>query len=75
MAYIVGPLKDSDQGLQGIGISVKKSSDSPADPGKVDLDLWSFLEWLMAQVDGEWSKEALRKTGAIYKTPGAPDKG
>jgi hypothetical protein len=75
MAYVVAPLKDSDQGLQGIGISVRKSSDSPADPAKVDLDLWSFLEWLVDQVDGEWNKEALRKTGAIYRVPGALDRG
>ncbi len=75
MAYVVAPLKDSTHGRQGIGISVRKSSESSADFMKADLDLWSFLEWLVDQVGGEWSKEALRKTGAIYKVPGAPDRG
>ena len=75
MAYAVAPAKDSPQCSQGIRISVRKKSDSPAvDPTKIDLDLWSFLEWLMDQAGGEWSKDALRKTGVIYKVPGAPDR-
>lgn len=40
---------------------------------KVDLDLWPFLEWLVTGAGGEWTRDALRKTGAIYKIPGAPD--
>jgi hypothetical protein len=74
LAYSVSPVKDNSRGLQGIGINVRKNSDSPVDPTKIDLDLWSFIEWLVDQVGGEWSKEALRKTGAIYKAPGAPER-
>ncbi len=40
---------------------------------KVDLDLWPFFEWIVTGAGGEWTRDALRKTGSIYKVPGAPD--
>lgn len=39
---------------------------------KVDVDLWPFFEWLVTGAGGEWTRDALRKTGSIYKVPGAP---
>lgn len=39
---------------------------------KVDTDLWPFLEWLVTGAGGEWTRPALRQTGAIYRVPGAP---
>lgn len=39
---------------------------------KVDVDLWPFFEWLVTGAGGEWTRDALRKTGSIYRVPGAP---
>ncbi len=40
---------------------------------KVDLDLWPFLEWLVTGAGDDWTRDALRETGSIYRVPGAPD--
>lgn len=42
---------------------------------RVDLDLWPFLEWLVTGAGGDWTRDALRKTGSIYNVPGAPARG
>ena len=41
------------------------------DPEVTDEDMWRFLEWLIPRVGGEWTLEALRATGKIYKIPWA----
>ncbi|HKB82249.1 MAG TPA: hypothetical protein VKD04_03470 [Burkholderiales bacterium] len=41
------------------------------DPEAVDEDTWRFLEWLIPRVGGEWTLEALKATGKVYKIPWA----
>jgi hypothetical protein len=41
------------------------------DPEAADEDIWRFLEWLVPRVGGEWTLEALRSTGKVYKIPWA----
>lgn len=67
-------LGDAAGRTKGMAIYVQTESGATIDKDEVDRDLWSFLEWLLAGVGGEWSAEALLKTGAIYKVPGAPEK-
>lgn len=43
----------------------------PVDPEALDEDIWRFLEWLIPRVGGEWTLEALKATGKIYKIPWA----
>ena len=43
----------------------------PVDPDALDEDIWRFLEWLIPRVGGEWTLEALKATGKIYKIPWA----
>ena len=38
----------------------------------MNRDIWLFLEWLIEGVGEPWSVVDLRKTGSIYKIPGAP---
>jgi len=68
--YVLRPA--GGEGPTGLEIRLRKDHDRPADPDVVDRDLWAFLEWLMDRVGGEWSSEALGRTGAIYRMPGAP---
>lgn len=74
MTYSLGWLPEGDP-LQMQGIQICSRME---DPGQtlshdiIDLDIWALLEWLVQGVGGEWSLDALRKTGAIYKVPGAP---
>ena len=41
------------------------------DPEATDEDIWHFLEWLIPRVGGEWTLEALKATGKVYKIPWA----
>jgi hypothetical protein len=41
------------------------------EPDAIDEDIWRFLEWLIPRVGGEWTLEALRSTGKVYKIPWA----
>ena len=43
----------------------------PVDPEAIDEDVWRFLEWLIPRVGGEWTLEALKSTGKVYKIPWA----
>jgi hypothetical protein len=38
---------------------------------QIDEDIWRFLEWLIPRVGGEWTLEALKATGKVYKIPWA----
>jgi hypothetical protein len=76
IVYRVGRLSSSDRNeLQGIEICARMAGGGQTLAGEdVDTDLWPFFEWLIEGVGGEWSVEALRTTGSIYKIPGAPEK-
>jgi 2-haloacid dehalogenase len=41
----------------------------PLDEVVADRDLWAILEWLIAGVGGEWTRDALTTTGRIYRVP------
>lgn len=71
--YRIGSVEQTDGGGDAVEICVRKSSRVPSDSEVTDTDLWAFLQWLVSKVGGEWSKDGLRKTGALYKIPGAPD--
>lgn len=43
----------------------------PVDAEAIDEDIWLFLEWLIPRVGGEWTLEALKATGKVYKIPWA----
>ena len=68
--YHVGWLKEP--GLRGIEICIRKKTDHQIlTPEQVDTDLWPFFLWLIRGVGGDWTLDALRETGSIYKAPGA----
>ena len=61
-----------EKNLKGIEICIRKKTDRHTVlPEQVDTDLWPFLEWLIGGVGGDWTLDALRETGAIYRAPGA----
>lgn len=70
--YVLRPV--AGDGPAGVEIGLRKTDAPPAEPEVVDRDLWAFFEWLMDRVGGEWSSDALRRTGAIYRMPGAPER-
>jgi hypothetical protein len=74
--YRVSPAEEGATGLPGIEICLMESRPNApeASDKTIDLDLWSFLEWLLEKVGGEWTPEALSKTGAIYRAPGASER-
>jgi hypothetical protein len=74
MVYRLGKVLDDPGGIQGMAIHLLRVEETGAPPEQkdIDRDIWAFLEWLVDGVGGEWSIAALRKTGAIYKAPGAP---
>ena len=43
----------------------------PVDPETIDEDVWRFLEWLIPRVGAEWTLEALKATGKVYRIPWA----
>jgi len=55
----------------GIEIHALVPQFDAVDPEAADEDIWHFLEWLVARVGGEWSVEALKATGKVYKIPWA----
>ena len=55
----------------GLEIHALVPNFDPVDPEAIDEDIWRFLEWLIARVGGEWTIEALQKTGKVYKIPWA----
>jgi hypothetical protein len=74
-AYRVGWADKGPTELGGVEICVRVFEGKPVvAPETIDLDLWPFFEWLVAGVGGEWTLDALRKTGAIYRVPGAPER-
>lgn len=76
MVYRVGAVAERPNGLGGVEICVRLGGGGAQGVSgeTIDGDLWAFLEWLIGEVDGEWSREALRKVGAIYRVPGAPER-
>lgn len=72
--YRLGNVDSADpEGLEGVEICLRlPAGQADPDPQTIDEDLWPVLEWLIEGVGGEWSLDSLRKTGAIYKIPGAP---
>jgi hypothetical protein len=76
MVYRVGTVKEKTEGFRGIEICLRSTGreDQMISGDIVDRDLWGFLEWLVGKVGMEWTLEALRKTGAIYRIPGAPQR-
>jgi hypothetical protein len=76
MVYRLIRLTDDPSGVQGIAINLRKTAETGVSRNQkeVDRDIWAFLEWLVDGVGGEWSVAAFRKTGAIYKAPGAPER-
>jgi hypothetical protein len=76
MVYRLARVTDDLSSVQGMAIHLRMAAESggPRDQERVERDIWAFLEWLVDGVGGEWSVAALRKTGAIYKAPGAPER-
>ena len=69
--YRVGWSKGTDLG--GIEICLRIKTDQQTfTPEHIDVELWPFLEWLIRGVGGDWTLEALRETGLIYRAPGVP---
>jgi hypothetical protein len=55
----------------GVEIHALVARFDPIDPEATDQDIWHFLEWLIPRVGGEWTLEALKATGKVYKIPWA----
>ena len=55
----------------GIEIRALVPGFDPVDPDAIDEDVWRFLEWLIPRVGCEWTLEALKSTGKVYKIPWA----
>jgi hypothetical protein len=69
--YRVGWHKGTD--LSGLEICLRTEADQPTvAPERIDADLWPLMEWLIRGVGGDWTLDALRKTGLIYRAPGVP---
>ena len=41
------------------------------DAEAIDEDIWHFLEWLVPRAGAEWTLDALKATGKVYKIPWA----
>jgi len=74
--YRVSLTGEDSVSLTGIEICLMESQANAGhiSDETIDLDLWPFLEWLLEQAGGEWTAEALVKTGAIYRVPGASER-
>ena len=55
----------------GLEINALVPGFDPVDPEAIDEDIWRFLEWLIPRVGGEWTLEALKATGKVYRIPWA----
>lgn len=53
----------------GVEIHALVSGLEPLDEQVADRDLWAILEWLVGGVGGEWTVDAFRTTGRIYRVP------
>jgi 2-haloacid dehalogenase len=53
----------------GVEIHALVSGLEPLDEQLADRDLWAILEWLVDGVGGEWTVDAFRTTGRIYRVP------
>jgi hypothetical protein len=76
MVYRVGPVAEEPGGLSGIEICLRSAGGGgrTISGDGIDRDIWAFLEWVIQNVGGEWTLEALQKVGAIYRIPGAPER-
>ena len=76
MVYRLASVTGDPSGIQGMAIHLRRAAETgvPRDQKGVDRDIWAFLEWLVDGVGEEWSVAVLRKTGAIYKVPGVPER-
>ena len=55
----------------GLEIQALVPGFAPVDPEAIDEDVWRFLEWLIPRVGAEWTLEALKATGKVYRIPWA----
>jgi 2-haloacid dehalogenase len=55
----------------GVEIHALVAGLEPLDEQVADRDLWAILEWLVSRVGGDWTVDALRTTGRIYRVPTA----
>ena len=55
----------------GLEIRALVAGFDAVDAQATDQDVWRFLEWLVPRVGGEWTLEALKATGKVYKIPWA----
>lgn len=70
--YQVVFLSRSEQRFpSGLEIHALAPGFDPVDPQAIDEDVWRFLEWLIPRVGGEWTLDALKATGKVYKVPWA----
>lgn len=45
----------------------------PLDEALIDRDLWSILRWMIDGIGGEWTVDALRATGRLFRLPASMD--
>ena len=55
----------------GLEINALVAGFDAIEPDATDEDIWRFLEWLIPRVGGEWTLDALKATGKVYKVPWA----
>lgn len=55
----------------GLEIRALVAGFDPVDSEAIDEDIWRFLEWLVPRAGAEWTLEALKSTGKVYKIPWA----
>ena len=55
----------------GLEINALVAGFDAIEPDATDEDIWRFMEWLIPRVGGEWTLEALKATGKVYKIPWA----
>ncbi|MHA6621096.1 haloacid dehalogenase type II [Pseudonocardia sp. DLS-67] len=53
----------------GVEIHALVAGLEPLDEQVADRDLWAIMEWVVGGVGGEWTVDALRTTGRIYRVP------
>jgi hypothetical protein len=61
MGYRLARLTDGPNGVEGIAIHLLGTAGTGTLRGRVDMDIWAFLEWLIDGVGGEWNIAALSK--------------
>jgi 2-haloacid dehalogenase len=53
----------------GVEIHALVAGLEPLDEQVADRDLWAIMEWLVGGVGGDWTVDAFRTTGHIYRVP------